>query len=765
MDFDFVNKPLKRVDAYEKVTGRAKYAGDLFFVDMLYAKVLRTQYPCAKILSIDFEKALKSPGVRAIITADDVPDNAFGVLVPNQQVLASDMALYIGDGIAAVAADKLEDAERAMELINVEYEQSPGVYDIYEAVKEDAPLIHLGCKDNEVCRHSLTKGDVEKGFQEADVVIERLYSTQFVEHAYIEPEAVVVVPHERNSLVTVYGSIQNPHNVRNSIARVLKADYSRIRVIQNHIGGTFGGKDENMITMASRAALLALKTNRPVKMVNTRDESILESYKRHPYDMKYKVGAKKDGKLVAMKINVLADSGSYACQTPFVTWRSVVQAAGPYEIPNIRTDTCGIYTNNVYTGAMRGYGSPQVIFACESLIDELAGEIGMSPAELRFKNIFRNNSITASGQMLDNHEVSMEEVMVKAMKAIDYEEKHREYSKPQTGDKKKGIGMAISFRGCSLGAEAPDAAGASIYAQGDGSFTIICGLAENGQGLKTIFSQIAAEVLGVDIDRITFMEIDTSVCADSGPTVASRSTLLGGSAVKIAAEQLRDKIAAIVADTVRIDKNSLVFKKGNILTTSGDKIMSLNEGVGLANWKGVSLSASSWYHAPDITWDGKTGQGNPYFTYIYGCQIAEVEVDTATGQVDVLKVAAAHDVGRAINPANVMGQINGGILMSMGYGLTEELDMEDGCINNTNFDEYIIPTAKDMPELIPIIVENPDPSGPYGAKSIGEATSELGAAAIANAVAHAAGKRIRQLPLNLERVLLGHSLRKGGAKK
>lgn len=764
MEFLHVNKPVKRVDAYEKVTGRAKYAGDLVFVDMLYARILRTKYPCAKILNINTERAEKYPGVRCVITAKDIPDNEFGCIMPNQQVFAKERVLYIGDSIAAVVAETAEAAEKALELIEVEYEELKGIYNIEEAAGEISTLIYPEKENNEVCHHHLRKGDVEKGFSESDIIIEREYSTQFVEHAYIETEALVVVPGDRNCLVSVYGSIQNPHNVRNSIAKVLKCDSSKVRVIQNHIGGTFGGKDENLISMASKASILALKTNCPVKMVNTRDESILESYKRHPYKMKYKVGAKKDGKLVAMEIKVLADSGPYACQTPFVTWRSVVQGTGPYEIPNVKTDTYGIYTNNAYTSAMRGYGSPQVIFANESLMDELAEELKITPHELRLKNIYHNNSITASGQILSNHQVSVKEVITKAMNAIDYENKYREYSKQQLGDIKKGIGMAISFRGCSLGAEAPDASGAEIFVQGDGNIIIVCSLAENGQGLKTVFSQITAEVLKIDMKRITYLEVDTSVSPDSGPSVASRGTILGGNAIKLAAEEIKEKLLAIVADTIKAERSILTLKNDWVYTIYGDRIMSFSEAAGIASWKGTSMSASTWYHAPKIDWDSNLGSGNPYFTYIYGCQIAEVEVDTKTGKVNVLKVSAAHDVGRAINPANVKGQINGGIMMALGFGLIEELDIEEGYINNTNFDEYLIPTAKDLPELIPIIVENPDENGPFGAKSIGEATSELCAAAIANAVANATGKRIRQLPLSLERVLLGHSLSKGGQK-
>lgn len=766
MNYDKVNKPIRRVDAYEKVTGKAKFGADLFFPNMLYAKVLRSKYPHARIVKINIKKALACPGVKAIIRAEDMPNNEFGVIVQNQQVLALKQVLYIGDGIAVAAAETKEAAAKALELIEVEYEELPGIFDPEEAEKKDAPLIHSELENNQVAHHRLRKGDTEKGFAQAEVILEREFTTQFVEHGYIEPESLVAVPHEHNSLVTIYGSIQNPFSCRNAVASVLKVPLNKVRIIQNHMGGSFGGKDEVMFSMAARAALLALKTDRPVKMVNTRDESILESYKRHPYKMKYKVGATKEGKLVAMEIKCLADSGAYACQTPFVTWRSVVQATGPYEVPHVRTDTYGYYTNNVYTGAMRGYGSPQIIFAQESLMDELAEELKMTPRALRLKNIYHNNSITASGQKLDNHQVSLEEVIDKAVEASNYKEKYRGYSEPQSGDKKRGIGMAISFRGCSLGAEATDAAGAIVAIQRDGSILISCGLAENGEGLKTVFTQIAAEELGVGIKRINYMEVDTSVSPESGATVASRSTILGGNAVKNAACQLKEILAKIVAAKFKIRVDNLDFKNENIYEKNKEqKIISFDEAVNLANQKREFLSAFGWYKAPDISWDEETGQGRPYFTYVYGCQIAEVEVDTATGQIEVLKITAAHDVGKAINPATLKGQIYGGVMMGLGYGIMEELETKNGYIKNTNFDEYLIPTIKDMPEISPIIVENPDPHGPYGAKSIGEPTLELGAPAIANAVAQATGKRIRHLPLNLERVLLGHSLSKGGTKK
>ncbi|MDN5345683.1 xanthine dehydrogenase [Petrotoga miotherma DSM 10691] len=730
---------------------------------MLYAKVLRSKYPSARILNINLDEAKKIPGVKAIITANDIPNNEFGVIIPDQQVLAKERTYFIGDGIAVVAAETPESAKKAVESIKVEYDEISGIFDPFES--KNASSIHEDKDNNQVIHHKLRKGNIEEGFKNSDVILEREYQTQFIEHAYMEPEVVIAVPYENNSVVTIYGSVQNPFACRNAVASVLKIGFNQVRIVQNHIGGSFGGKDEVISSMAARAAVLALKTNRPVKLKNTREESIIESYKRHPYNMRYKVGATKEGKLLAMEIEAIADSGAYACQTPFVTWRSVVQATGPYEIPNVKTDTYGYYTNNVYTGAMRGYGSPQVIFASESLMDELAQELGMNPLELRLKNIFHDNSETASGQKLDNHKVSLEEVIKKAADSINFLEKYKEYSREQKGDKRKGIGMAISYRGCSLGAEAVDAAGIILSIQKDGTVYLYSGLAENGQGLKTVFSQIVAEELGIDIEKINFMVVDTLVSPDSGSTVASRATLVGGNASLDAAKNLKKKLTDFIVKKYNLAFKELIFKDNSIYTPDQKRIISFDEAASQAYNSGVFLSSYGWYKAPEISWDEETGQGKPYFTYVYGCQIAEVEVDIGTGEIKVLKMVAAHDVGRAINPANVLGQFYGGISMGLGYGIMEELDINEGYINNTNFDEYLIPTVKDMPDITPIIVENPDPNGPYGAKSIGEPTLELGAAAIANAVAQATGRRIRSLPINLEKILVGHSLKKGRKKK
>lgn len=765
-----VNKPARRVDALGKVTGETKYGADLYFDGMLYGKVLRTPHPHARISSIDTSRAKALDGVEAVLTAADIPGlHTFGVVVQNQQVLAKEIVRYKGDGVAMVAARTAAIAEEAVKLIDVQYEVLPGIFDPTEALKEGAPQLHEDAPGNVAAYHVLRKGDVEAGFAASDIILEREYETQTIEHAYIEPEVAVAVPGVGPNKITVYGSIQNPFSCRKAVSRILGLKLNEVRIIQSFMGGSFGGKDEVMSSICARAALLALAASKPVKMVNTREESIRESYKRHPYKMKYKVGATKDGKLQAMGIHIVADAGGYASMTPFVTWRSVVQATGPYEVPNVTTDVYGAYTNNCYTGAMRGFGSPQIIFAQESLMDELAEELGMEPLELRRLNGFRQGSVTATGQTLDNHQVSLMEVLDKAIEASDYYNKRNEYMN-QTGKIRKGIGLACSFRGCSLGAEGVDATGAIVSVQYDGTVYVYSGLAENGQGLQTIFCQIAAEELGIDVERVKFMETDTALIPDGGPTVASRSTLMGGNAVRLAAEKVKETLLGAVVNKLKASAEELIASNDHIWVKGDtERSVTFEEAVEAARSQGELLTQLGWYKSPNVTWDEHHGQGDAYFTYVYGCQIAEVEVDTETGYSKVLKITAAHDVGRAINPETVLGQIYGGVLQGMGYALLEELQEFNGDIKSLNFDEYLIPGIKDAPEIVPIIVENPDRYGPYGAKTIGEPTLEMTAPAIASAVAQATGRRVRELPLDLERVLLGRSLLKerykGGSSK
>ena len=757
-----IGSPEPRVDARGKVTGTAKFADDYALPHQLVGKVLRAKHPHARILSIDTTAAARLAGVEAVLTARDIPGaTAFGIVVKNQEILAGEKVRFLGDGVALVAARTSGIAEEALALIDVRYEPLPVLADPEEAMKEDAPRIHEG--ENVFVHHKVRKGNIEKGFNAADIVIERKFRTQFIAHSAIEPEAVLAEPAEQGG-VKITGSIQNLFSSRRSVAAALNVDLNRVQLVQATLGGSFGGKDEVMTSMCCRAALLALATGKPVKMVNTREESMLESYKRHPYVMYYRWGARKNGTITAMEIRCIADGGAYASMSPFVTWRSVVQATGPYVCDNVKTDVFAVYTNNNYTGAMRGFGSPQVNFAIESMMDELAERVGMNPLEIRLRNCFARGAVTATGQRLD-HVVSLREVIQKAADAIGFSEKWKKYREAPGGARWRGVGLACSYRGVSLGAEGADAAEAVVAVQTDGSVIVSSGITDMGQGAQTQMSQIVAAVLGVPIARVQFLNTDTSRVADSGPTVASRGTIMGGSAAKNAAEIVRATMLDVAGAMTGLSPRDLDMAEGFVVR-GGDRsrVASFTEVAAECFARGRPIHGMGWHRSPKTTWDESTGQGDAYFTFVYGANAAEVAVDTETGKVDVEKFVSVHDVGRAINRDAVRGQMIGGVAMGLGYGLLEDFAIEEGVPAQLNFDEYLIPTSMDVPPVRTIIVENEDPAGPFGAKSVGEPTNEIAAPAVANAIFNATGKRITELPASLERVHLGHALHRAGPR-
>ena len=762
-----IGKRVRRVDGYEKVTGKAIYGDDLKFPGMLYGAVHYTDIPAGKITKLDISNAEKMPGVKAIGLYKDVPgEKKVGPIRRDYLPIVNDEVFFTGDVIAVVAATTKEQAYEAVDAIRVEYEPYDPLTDIEEAVKPGARLIHPEYKSNIMVHYPLIKGDVEKGFSKSDRVIERKYRTGFHEHAYIELESVTIVPDHTTKGYKVYGSIQNPFTTRKVVALFMGLKLNQVNVFGSTLGGSFGGKDDIINNIACRAALLSELTGKPVKITYTREDSLKESYKRHPYIMNYKVGFNNDGKLKAMKINILADSGAYSSQTFFVTWRSVVQATGPYEIENVLTDVKGVYTNNTYTAAFRGFGSPQVIFAQESLMDEIAEICGITPLEIRKINGFKQGSITASGQKLSEHKVSLHQVIREAIEKSNYQEKYEQYKKANTVSRryKYGIGLSCSYRGCSLGAEGTDASSAIVSVQADGSVIVFTGVNENGQGLRTTFCQITSEVLGVPLDDITFLEPQTSMITDGGPTVASRGTIVGGNATIQAANIIKIRIFEIIKDELKVSKleetewkNGFIYRK-----TKNPKIKSVkfSDAAEKAYWAGINLSAYGWFKGPDVNWVEETGQGNAYFTYVYGCQIVETRIDTHTGKIEVEKITAAHDVGKVINRIGAEGQVYGGITQGMGYGILEDYNIQNGEVKSLNLDEYLIPTIKDIKEIEPILVENPDIYGPFGAKGIGEPTLELTSAAINNSLSFALGKRSYQIPLTLEQTFLGKNLRK-----
>jgi CO/xanthine dehydrogenase Mo-binding subunit len=790
-NFSMVGKPVIRQDGMEKVLGQAKFADDYDFPGKLYGVMVRLPVAHAKINKIDYSAVRDHPVLRAICDARDIPgEKLTGVVRRDQPVFCDKKIVTPGDVVAMPVGESEADLIALRDKIKIDYTSLPVLTDPRKALDPDAPLIHPQYKNNLIVHYPLRKGDIEKGFADSDFILEQSYTTPHVEHAYIEPEAVTAVPLEGNKGIKIVGSIQNPHTARRIVAGVLGWPLARVRVVQAEMGGSFGGKDDIMCILSARAALGALKTGRPVKIRYSREESIMESYKRHPYIIHHKVGFCRDGKIKAMKIDILADGGAYASMSPFVTWRSVVQATGPYEIENVWTDIRAVYTNNPYTGAMRGFGSPQPIFAQESLMDEIASQLGMPPDEIRRVNGLRSGSITASGQKLENHDVNLINVLDTAVEQTGFKTKWQENQErhptipgfilKESSEKEaavenfippdqllqKGIGLAASFRGCSLGAEGIDAAAAYLSVQPDGSVYLLSGLAENGQGLRTTFSIIAAEVLGIPVEDIYYLEQDTGLVPDSGPTVASRSTLMGGGAVKAAAETVRRRLEKLLrtywdlGDCEFIFNDHLVFVKGN-----KRKKMSFSDLCGLAYNNAVNLAAIGWYPGPKVHWDESVGQGPAYFTYVYGCQVAEVRVNIGTGEVFVDRVTAVHDPGKVINLLGARGQVYGGVTQGAGYGLFEEITTDKGHIRELNYDQYLIPTSKDIGEIVPIFVEGKETYGPWGAKSLGEPTLELTAAAVANAVRNAVGIRYFNLPLNLEEILLQRKLRPEDIKR
>jgi CO/xanthine dehydrogenase Mo-binding subunit len=742
-----VGRSVVREDAVAKVTGRARFAADLEFPRMLHAKAARIPAAHAKIRGIDIDEVLRLPDVVAVLTPGDLR-HRFGdeKWVP---VLASEKVRSYADAVAVVSAETERAAIEAVGRVKVDYEELQAVFDVEEAAKPGAPLLYEG--SNVFRTDRIRKGDIVRGFDEADIILQRRYSVPFAEHAFIEPETAIGVP-EPDGRISVFGSIKQPFDVRRMVAGILGVALDRVRIVPVTLGGHFGGKDEDMALMASRVALLARKTGRPVRISNSREESILEGTKRHRFVMNYRVGVRLDGRLTAMDIRCLADAGAYVVKTPLVTFRSCTEATGPYVVPNVNVEVRSVLTNNNDSGAFRGFGSPQVDFACESMMDELAQELDMDPYEFRRMNAFEKGCRTANGQLL-NGSVTVRECMDKAVSSIPWQRLRSEGSE---GAIRRGIGMAASFRGISLGAASLDTAGAIVSIQEDSRVLLTTGIREGGQGARTVLSQICAETLGVAPDQVSFLDWDTSSVPDSGPTVASRGTLVGGNATRQACRQLLEEIFSVVSRSWGVGSAELVSSGGKIASKNNPSLqVSFKEAVGECRKRGKKLISVGWYQTPPTGIDPETGQGVPFFDYVYGADVAEVEVDMMTGSVRVTNFVSVHDVGKAIHPELVAGQIYGGVCMGVGTALYEEYGLKDGQPKMLNLDQYFIPTSMDIGEIKAVLLEEGVEEGPFGAVCIGEIATQLVAPAIINAIAHATGKRIYDLPANLERIFPG----------
>lgn len=748
-----VGKSVPRVDALDKVTGRARFVSDLDFADQLVAKVMMSPHPHARILSIDTGQAKQVPGVKAVITARDIPgENAVPVIKKDMPLLTDDAVLYYGQPVAAVAAETAQAAEEALKKIKVEYKVLPAVLSVEEAISDGATQINDEAEGNIHSYHKICKGNVDEGFAAADVIIEHIYRTPYQEHAYLETQGMLAVPDHEGSM-TVYGSMQCPFYVREGVAHVLGISLNQVRVVQCVTGGGFGGKEDVPSLVAGIAAVLAKKSNRPVKFILTREEDIIMMSKRHPGLIYYKTGATKDGKLTAIEVTYYLNGGGYSTLSPVVMWRGAVHAAGPYKCANVKVDAKAVATNLVPCGAYRGFGTPQVLFAHESQMDVLAEKLGMSPVDIRKVNALELGDETSTGQQL-KHSFGLKKTLNEALKKSSWDMKRKEYEK-DSGTVRRGIGLSTVFYGMGLGAGGAHMAraGAFVQVHQDATINIAVGTTEMGQGMRTVLSQIAAEEFGVEVTDVHMLQVDTSRVPDSGPTVASRSTTLSGNAIRDGCKKIKQMLAPVAAEMLNCKTVDVGFNSGRVYAhdLSSDGV-SFAELIATASHEKVHMAAQGWAIAPYTSFDPDTGQGWAYFTYASATNIAEVQVDLATCVVTVLRITAAHELGRAINPQQVEGQIQGGTLQGMGYGLSEEILHQDGVMINPDFSTYIIPTSMDAPVIDPIIVEEPFPDGPFGAKGFGELPLMGVAPAVANAVTHAIGARSFEIPLTPERL-------------
>ncbi|PKL08812.1 MAG: dehydrogenase [Spirochaetae bacterium HGW-Spirochaetae-7] len=740
-----------RNDSLAKATGRATYADDVSFAGMLHAVPVYADYVAAKDLRVDAAEALLSPGCVRVITAADVPGQAsFGQIEKDYPMLASARIRSWGDVCAIVVAETRAQAKAAAALVKITATPVKPVLTIDEALEPGAPVVPAYGDSNIVTHHRLRHGNPEPLFAGCELVLEEEFTTQAIEHAYMEPEAAVCVP-RADGVVEVYGSMQHPFSTRRFVAAILGEPLSSVEVYTISVGGGFGGKDDNAAAVCARAALAARLTGRPVKLRYDREWSFRETYKRHPYRLRYKVGVSSEGKVLAVKATMHADSGAYLSVSPWVTWRSTAQCFGPYAIEDIHADVYAVATNNVFTGAMRGFGAPQVNFAVEQLMDMAAHRLKIHPLGMRRINMVKQDSTTVTGQKLSGHTVSLEDVMNQVVHEIGFRKKYEKcsFGKSDT-DELYGIGLAVSYRGSSLGAEGMDFCSCIINGQYDGSLMMEVGIHENGQGSESTMCLILADELGTDLKRVRYRRSSTSAIPDGGTTVATRGTLMGGSAVVVAAREFRQLLSGHLAERLRCKPEEVTFHDDKIWGLNYAYSLTWEEAMRELFLQRVTPYAFGTFQAPPVSWDDTTGQGDAYFTYVYSCQAVELSVDRKTGKVRLLNIVAGHDIGKAINRALLLGQMYGGVTQGTGMALMEEFTRDGGKTDCLNFDKYQIPRMTDMPQMTGIIVENHDPNSLTGAKGIGEPAIELIAPAIANAVYNATGVRYTSMPIRIK---------------
>ena len=725
-----VGKSIARIDAVGKVTGKTLFPGDINKTDQLFMKILFADRPHARIVSIDTRLAEESDGVIAVLTAKDVPVNEYGLIMPDQPVLCgpgsgipyADRVRFIGDQVALVIAETEADAERAKRLINVVYEDLPILTDPIEAMSDDSVKLHPDTGSNIFCHYRIRKGDIKTSFDKADVVVDGVYRTPAQEHAYLQPEAGLGYIDDAGR-ITVEVAGQWTHEDREQIAHALGMEEDRIRVIYPAIGGAFGGREDMSVQIVLALAawrLFERGINRPVKIIWSREESIIGHHKRHPYEIHTRWGATKDGKLLAAEVEVIADGGAYAYTSTKVLGNATLMCTGPYEIPNINVDSYAVYTNNVPGGAFRGFGGPQGAFAAETQMNRLAEKLGMSPVELRLKNSLREGSLLSVGSPLPEG-VSMPQVIERCD-----EEMKKWDASPNLitaygeGKVVTGRGLACAFKNVGFSFGAPEQCMATVELHGGAEIERVIlhhAAAEVGQGVHTVMSQMAADAAGVELNKVELIVSDTATSDNSGSVSASRMTFMSGNSIRGAVKEALEK------------------------------------------WQQEERPAIATFQykpPPTTPMDPKTGKSEPNVSYGYVAQGVEVAVDTETGHIRILNVVSANDVGKAINPKQVDGQIDGAVVQASGYTLLENFVQKEGYVHTQHLSTYLIPTVLDVPDHVQnVILEYEDPLGPWGARGMGEMPFLSVAPAVIAAVNDATGVWFHEFPLTPERVLRG----------
>jgi CO/xanthine dehydrogenase Mo-binding subunit len=745
-----VHTPLARHDQAEKIAGTTRYAGDLSFAGMLHARLVRAQIPSATLTRRDGDAARAVPGVVAVLFGEDVPHNEIRVDVPGQtvavgalkasmQVLATDRVRFHGEPIALVIAESEDALAVACDLVEVEYDDLPVVSDPFDALAEGAPEVHDG--GNLLAEWRIDRGDVDAAFAEAAVTVEDTYRTQFVDHAYLEPEAGVGWIDD-DGVLTLRVATQVVEHYRD-VARILGMPEAKVRVIAPYVGGGFGGKED--MTVEPYIALAVRHTGKPVRMQWTRNESLLARAKRHRNVMHYRTAAAADGTLLAQDIQITSDAGAYAYLSALVLLYSTVHACGPYRVPNVRIRSKTAYTNNPPTSAFRGFGGMQMVLGYESQIDDVARELGIDGGEIR-----KRNALVKGDRLPVGQELITEVWLPQTIDAV----VERAGEKPAPSGPRKAVGRAIASNMQSYGRLVwlNDSAAAWIGFQMDGSLTVRCGVPDIGGGQASSLGQIASEVLAVDIDRISVHFGDSALTPLAGTTTATRQLLMSGNATYEAAVMLRDQILGGVSEETGQPVESLRMADGEVV--GPDATTPLTQALQICRRRNVPVEALGTFFGPkgnEVTRDLEGDRIFPDFTF--GTHLADVEVDLDTGQVEILRYIAAHDVGRAINPLSVEGQISGAAVQGLGQALLEDVVVTDGVNMTPGLFQYMIPTATDVPDIETIVLESGEGLGPFGARGIGEPPIGPPIAVIPAAVADAVGSRPTALPVTPERVL------------